>query len=888
MNSRLNFYLSLYRRLASAYPHEFRMLYGEDLDRLGEDAAPEAWRRHGLPGLLRLLADVVLQLPAIYLREIRQDVVYAVRKLAQSPGFTAAAVLSLALGIGMCCSVLSEFRAIVGPAPGLRDPATLATFVWTQVSYPHFERYRDARGTVAAATALLGPAPFSVALTGEKIARAERFSGHLVSPEYFTTLGVQPLAGRVFSPETEKPGMAPVVVVSNRFWRNYLDADPHAVGRTLRLNGSAATIVGIGPADFLGIWPQSPADLFVPVTCAVSLAPELSGDPLHRSDREIFRVVFRLAPGVTMTAAEAALDAMARNLAAETGAPQNRDRKGRVVRLMPAGTIGYATPEQHAFVDTFNVVLWALVLSLVCANLASLLLARGSQRRREIAIRLSVGASRARLMRQFLTESVLLSFTGGLAGLALAFGLTRVLASLPLPSQIPLLFNCRIDLHVLAVTLGVALAAGIGFGLAPTLSLTSAGIGLTLKEGAQAPLRGYRRFGLRNLFVVAQMAVSLMLLLVSWFVALAFLGTARVDTGVEIANLNLISLDPLRDGYSQETVAALFADLPGELSPIDGVRSVALTASALPSHSDATRVSAPNADGKGGQVVYSAYRERIGASYFATLGVPLVRGREFSPHDREQDAPAILSQTAARMLFGAGDPIGRPVRDGEGAYTVVGLARDMRVGLLTPNPMPTVFLPLTPEYIGRNAARPITALIRGTEGRNTIAAVRDRIYSLNPNLTLFDVHTMREDLDRMNALAEWISAMYVTLGLFALLLACIGLGGVTAYAVVRRRKEMGIRMALGARSGQVRGLMLKEGTALVVTGSVLGIGGAFFLLRLFAAYNEVLARSFGNRGNHPFLLVAAPLVLASLAMLACYLPARRATRIHPMAALREE
>jgi predicted permease len=887
MNPRVSFFVFLYRRLASAYPHEFRMLYGEDLERLGEDAAPEAWRRYGLFGLVRLLADIAVRLPAEYLTEIRQDVVYALRMLAKAPGFTAVAVLSLGFGIGMCCAVLSECRAIVGPAPGLRDPATLATFVWTQVSYPYFEHYRDARQTVAAAAAVLGPVSFAVASTGDKSERAERVPGHLVSPEYFTTLGVTPAAGRVFGPETEKPGMAPVVVVSDRFWRTHLGADPHAVGRSLRLNGSMATIVGIGPKNFLGIWPQSPADLFVPVTCGVSLAPELSGDPLHRSDREIFRVVFRLAHGVTLPAAEAVLDAMTRNLDQETGARRDRDPKARVVRLMPAGTVGYATPEQHALVDTFNVVLWALVLSLVCANLAGLLLARGSQRRGEVAIRLSVGASRVRLVRQFLTESVLLSFAGGLAGIVLAYGITHVLSSLPLPSQIPLEFNCQPDLHVLAITLAIALAAGIGFGLAPALSATRTDIGVTLKEGAQAPLRGYRRFGLRNLFVVGQMAVSLMLLLVTWFVALAFLNIARLDTGVEVANLNLVSLDPVRDGYSTERAAALFRNLPDELARVNGVRAVALTGSALPSHGDSTRVSAPAGDGKVGQVLISAYRERIGANYFDTLGVPLVGGREFDLCDREQDAPAILSQTAARALFGAGEPIGRRIREGDLSYTVVGVARDIRAGLLTPRPMATVYLPLTAEWLGKSAAQRVTVLVRGTAGRDTPAAVRDRMASLYPDLTVFDVHTIEEDLDRINSLVQWVSATYVILGFFALLLACVGLGGVTAYAVVRRRMEIGIRMALGARARQVQGLVLREGTALVVAGTALGVSGAFALARVFAAYSDLLARNFGQRDN-PLLLVGGPLGLAGLAMLACYLPARRATKIDPVSALREE
>jgi ABC-type antimicrobial peptide transport system permease subunit len=274
-------------------------------------------------------------------------------------------------------------------------------------------------------------------------------------------------------------------------------------------------------------------------------------------------------------------------------------------------------------------------------------------------------------------------------------------------------------------------------------------------------------------------------------------------------------------------------------------------------------VSAHAGDGKVGQVLTSVYRERIGANYFATLGVSLVGGREFDLRDREQDGPAILSQTAARTLFGAEDPIGRRIREGERTYTVVGLVRDMPAGFLISRPVAPVFVPLTAEWLGKSAAQRVTVLVRATAGRDTMAAVRDRMASLHPGLTVFDVHTMQEDLDRINALAQWTSAIYVILGFFALLLASIGLGGVTAYAVVRRRKEIGIRMALGARARQVQGLVLREGTALVVVGSVLG-------------------------DSNPLLLVGAPLVLAGLAMLACYLPARRATEIDPVSALREE
>ena len=902
MNPRVSVCLALYRRLASAYPHEFRMLYGEDLDRLGEDAIPEVWRRYGLPGLLRLLADIAIQLPATYLTEIRQDIVYAMRTLAKSPGFAAVAVLSLAIGIGMCSVVLSECQSIDGPPPGVRDPAALASFYWHDASYPYFERYRDQRQVVGNATAFLGLVPFAVAFTGEKSAHAERLYGHLVSPEYFTTLGVTPAAGRFFSPETEKPGMPAVVVISDRFWRRHLGADPLAVGRTLRLNGAPATIVGIGPKDFQGIWPANPAELFVPLTCAGSLAPELSGDPLHAPDREMFGVVFRLAAGVKLPAAEAALDAVTRNLDRENGIERDRDRKGRVVRLVPAGTMMRMSPEQRSFIDTFDVVLWALVLSLVCANLAGLLLARSSQRRREIAIRLSVGASRPRLVRQLLTESVLLSFAGGLAGIGFAYWMGHAISSVPMPSATPFEYNFQPSLRVLATTLAIALAAGIGFGLAPALSSVRTEIGVTLKQGGQAPLRGYRRFGLRNLFVVGQMAASVMLLLVTWFIVAGFLLNTHLDPGFETANLNLISVDPVRDGYSVEATASLLIGLPDELSRVSGVRAVSLADSvpfaSMTAFQPKIRVSAPSSGPKGGQALHSVGRERIGAGYFATLGVPLLGGREFDRRDLQpQEAPgtksapatpAILNQTAARELFGGEVPLGRRIREGELNYTVVGLTHDVRSGPTSTTTDPTIFLPLTTSVFRSNPAQRATILARGSAGQDTLAAMRAQLTSLHPNLTIFNVHTLQEGLNRINSFVQWDAAIYVILGLFALLLASIGLGGVTAYAVVRRRKEIGIRMALGAGSLQVQGLVMREGTVLVAAGSVLGLGGGFILWRALRAWSDVLSRTFPKHADSSLLLLGAPLLLADLAMLACYLPARRATEIDPMSALREE
>jgi predicted permease len=808
--------------------------------------------------------------------------------LARSPGFAAVAVLSLALGIAMCSVILCGSSSVLRPMPGARDPGALVASR-KGVSYPYFEHYREQKQVAGGATVLLVSVPFAVAPSGGRNARAERFSGHIVSPEYFSTLGVTPAAGRFFSPETEKSGMAPVVVVTDRFWRSYLNSDPRAVGREVRLNGQAATIVGIAPPDFQGMWPFIPADLFVPVTCGSLLAPELAGDPLHNRDLEMFRMVVRLPHGVSIKAAESAFNAM--TLALDRQAPDaDRDRnpKSRQMGLMPAGTFGLTTPEQRAFVYSFNFMLWAIVLSLLCANLANLLLARGSQRRSEIAVRLSLGASRTRLVRQFLTESILLSLAGGLAGILLACWISHMMSSLPMLSQTPM--RGLPDFRILAFTLAISFVAGVAFGLAPALAAVRTDIGRVLKEG-------YRRFSLRNFFVVSQVAASLMLLLVTGYMVRGYQRTNRLDPGFETANLGLLSIDPLRDGYSEEQQQALFSRLPEELSRVSGVRAVALAGGApfasLVADKPNTRVSASAAGGNGRRVWSAVFRERIGSNYFATLGVPLVRGHEFDHRDQEHDpppgtaTPAVLNQSAARALFGSDDPIGRQIYEDRDSYTVVGVTRDVPSGFLPPTPVATVFAPLTAGWFVRSRAPRATLIVRGTAGAATLTAVRDALASLHPDLTVFNVVTMQENLERMTAFTQWSSAIYVVLGLFALLLACVGLGGVTAYAVAQRRKEIGIRMALGAHGGQVQRLVLREGTALIAVGSVVGIGAAVAVARAASSVTAQLASVFG-RTDDPLLVAGAPLLLATLALAACYVPARRATRIDPVTALREE
>jgi predicted permease len=881
--------LRLYRALARSFPHEFLMLYGQDLERLGEDAAPEIWRRHGAKGLLRLLADIALRLPAEYLSELRGDVRYALRMLVKSPGFTAVGIISLALGIGVCSLFFSEFNAVLfHPLVGVSSPGTLRALD-TLVPYPYFERYRDQPEVSAAA--FNGPVPFSVAAEGSKVEKSERVSGDLVSPEYFSVLGMKPLLGRLFRADTEKSGSPPVVVVSERFWQTHLHSNADAIGGTLRVNGQPATIVGVAPKNFFGVWPMTRADLFVPVTSGSSIAPELAGDALQQRDIGAFRVVMRLAHGAKPSAMEAFLDVITQRLDDEKRSP-NRDRDSRHVHLLSVNGYVPVPPAERVVVFTFISVLLGLILSLACTNLANLLLARSSERRKEIAIRLSIGAGRFRLLRQLLTESVILSLGGGVVGFVFSYWLASIVWARKFPVPFPLDANFRPDFTVFLLALAVAVLAGIAFGLAPALHITRTDVATTLKEGSVTPLRGYRRFGLRNLLVAYQVAGSLTLLLITGFIVLGFGKTARIDPGFETSNLTLFQLDPIHDGRSESQIATLYKELPERLSRRPTVRAVTLAEAAPFGEMMAVpniRFSAP---GPRDEVLRNGIRQRIGIKYFATLGIAPVRGREFTGVDQQPTSgaiPALVNQTAAHEFFGDDGPLDRTIRDDQLSYTVIGVVPDIKSGFMMAKPVPTVFVPLK---AGSPHARPAqqgaTLIVRGGASLDTIADVRDAIASLDPSLTVFNVGTIDERLDQFNSIVQLSATIYLGIGIFGLILASIGLAGVTAYAVARRRKEIGIRMALGAQSSQVLRLVMKEGAALVVIGSALGFVGASLISRTLSSFSSELAEVLGSSVRNPLLLIGAPLLLATLAMLACYLPARRLARIDPLAALRDE
>lgn len=895
----MNFALWLYRRLAQAFPHEFKVAYGADVLRAGEDAIEDIARRQGAMGLVRLIADIAVRVPLEYLSEMRSDVRYAVRGLRKSPGFALVGIISMGLGVGLTTNVYSSKWAVFyRELPGAANAKRLVMVQQSldgdlaPVSYYYVEQYREQKSLFSGVAAFESAIPFNVTMQGDFNAKPERVFGQLVSPDYFPVLGVEPQLGRVFSPKLDKPGDGAMVVISDRFWRNRLGGSPDAVGQTLHLNGQAATIVGITPKGFHGALGVKPAELFVPVTAPAAVAPELANDVLHQHTAKDFLPIMCLAPGVTLDSAETALDGITRQLDEQDASLPLRKDKGRRLALLEAGTNVPLPRKLKPALIGFFLALMGLVIALACMNLANMQMARGASRRRELAIRLSVGASRFRLVRQMVSEGMMLSLLGGAAGLGLACALSALNSHFTPPMTVPVESYGALDWHATVFAFCVAIVCGIGFSLAPALQATKTDLALALKQGSALELPGYRRIGLRNLLMVAQVAASLMLLLMTGFLVIGIGRSSSVETKFDPHTMYLLSLDPVRDGYTPEKAQALFERLPERLKTAAEMRSIVL-AGQPPFSTDVepTPMTAQGAPGSA-EVGQGVFEETVGAGYFAALDERVMAGREFTEADQYTNADAskallvVLNEKAARGFFGNGSAIGKRLRDDTRSYEVVGVVPDLRD--LDGLSQPILYLPLTSRDFARPPAGGITLLVRAGAGLDALKEVEREIALIGPNLNIFHAQTFAAYLDQSRAALEFSLQTYGAIGVFGLVLAGIGLAGVTAYAVAQRSKEIGIRVALGASKRQVLGLVLREGTGLVAVGTVLGFLGAVGLARIVSALANLFADAVKFGTGDPRLLLGAPLLLAAVALLACYVPARRAAKIDPLKALRQE
>jgi len=813
-----------------------------------------------------------------------QDVRFGVRSLRKTPGTTAVVLVMLALGIGANTAIFSFTSAfLLRPLP-VRDPGRLVAIngttpetSWDTFSYPDYLAFRD-RATGFDAIAAFGAIGVSLGTDDG----AELVSGEIVSGNYFDALGVQPILGRAFLPDEDRtPGAPPVVVLSHGLWQRRFGGDPGVLGRPVSINGTAFTIIGIAPEAFAGVRRERPSRLWVPMTAqplvrlpSPGLRRRLGGVDLL-SQRRIHWVdlVGRLAPGVSREQAAAGLNDLLRRLALEF--PDAYEETGAA--LFPAGAEPYVTGEVVPSLTVLMAVV-GLVLLIACANVAGLQLSRAVSRRHEIALRMALGAGRARLVRQLLVENLLLAFAGAAGGVALAgLGAPLVAARFPLPGGV----TPDIDGRVLAFTLALGFAAGLVAGMAPAGVASRFDIGRVLKDES-APAGGTRRRSvLRSGLVAAQMAISLVLLVGAVLFVRTLENARTTDPGFSVDGLVNLTVNAGVLRYDEARNGQLYAELLARLGGLPGV--TAASAGRIVPLSGSARLGEARPEDAGRATDAPGLRlflNTVAPDYFRTLEIPLMRGRDFGPDDRPGTTPvAIVNETAAAMLWPGADPIGRRVILPTGVtQEIVGVVKDSRYVSIREQPLAVAYVPLA-----QNPESSLTFHLRAAGDPGALAAAaRAAVGALDPSLPVVDVRTMvdaaGDALMRERVLATGLSLF----GALALLIAGVGLFGVTAHAVGQRTREIGVRVALGANPRQVLGLVMRQGLRVTMIGAGIGLVATLALGRLVASL------LFGLTPSDPASLATALVALGGAALVASWLPARRATRVDPVRTLRTE
>jgi predicted permease len=805
--------------------------------------------------------------------------------LWKAPGFTAVALVSLALGIGVNTAVFSLFNAVlIRPVPVVREQERV---VWLRApsSYPNYLDYREQSRSFEGMAAAAGTREFSFTRDGGE---PELLRGEMVTANYFDVLGVGASAGRTFV-EDEGRTPSPVVVLSRDLWRTHFGSDASIVGRQISLNGLGFTVVGVAPENFTGTEAGNARALWVPLSMEPVLSPpdakqaEEAREPdiLQRRDSHWLAVLARLKDGVEREQAASELEGIARRVAESNGERVNEETLRRVRLLPMSGGMDPGDREEALPIAGLVMGVVALVLLIACANIAGLLVARAAVRRRETAIRQALGATRTRLVRQWLTESVLLGVVGGGFGLLLALWANDLMVSYAGGTPIASL-DLRLDYRVLAFTLLVSIATGIVFGLAPALQASRLDIVTALKTEDTLARSGSRRSRLRAAFVTAQVTLSVVLLVCAGLFIRSLRNAHTIDPGfrVERALTATVDLGLLR--YKEAEGDNFYRELLSRVESQPGVERASLVRFAQLGSSFAQgQVFAEGKAADGGDGTPTGFNI-VGPRYFETMGTRLVRGRDFTDADRE-GAPqvAVVNETLAAMLWPGEDPLGKRLSF-EGArgpfLEVVGVARDGKYRTLGDRSRPYFYTPLFQSY------QPRMTLVVRTSGEPTalVGAVRAQLHALDPNLPVAEVRTLGEQFDLSLLPARVAAYTLGSFGLLALALAGVGVYGVVSYSVAQRTREIGVRVALGAGARDVLRLVLGEGLSVVGLGLALGLALAFAAARLFAGF------LYGVDAADPVTFVGVPALLGAIALAAGYLPARRATRVDPMVALRHE
>jgi predicted permease len=673
-------------------------------------------------------------------------------------------------------------------------------------------------------------------------------------------------------------------------------------------------VVGIGPKNFLGASPALyVADLWIPVTVGRQVAPELENETLNRNDLALFHAIGRLKPGINIERAESELDTVAKQLDRDNGIASNLE-KGRNITLAEGGKLLPLRKQDLPFFTSFFLIMAGLVMLIACANLANMMLARSTRRRREIAVRLALGAGRGRILRLLGTESMLIAAGAGALGFGMSIWLMNLSSHLRMPFPIPVSYDLRPDWRVLLLTLAITAVTGFGFGLIPAIRVTKENLLPALKEGGTVWLPRFHRLTMRNVLMVAQVAASLTLLVILGLLSLGIQTTLGIQAGFNPRGLYLVSLDPVRDGYSGDQAAALLQKVLDRVKALPGVSSATLTES-IPVSLGITglRFSELNSGTDDSQAVHDALKYTVGKNYFDTTGIAIMQGRGFRSEDENDSSTAVIvSEELVHEYWAGQNPLGRRIqienseafapkimpgsmdyrlvvpKGSPRTYEVIGVAGDVANDLVVNKKHPAVYFPLRSADVASPSLQGITLLVRATEGSNFLELLSREISTIDANVVPFDVRSMNEHIADFIAPLRSAAWTYGVIGIFGMVLASVGLAGMTAYSVVQRRREIGIRLALGARKGDVVRLVMKQGMLLIGVGTTIGFGCAWTGSRVLSAMNSSVGRVTATNASDPIILFGAPLLLGSVAVLACYLPARKSSRVEPLLVLREE
>jgi predicted permease len=824
-----------------------------------------------------------------YIHDFIQDVRYALRTLRRSPGFTAIVVLTLALGIGANTAIFSLVDSLLLRPLPVKDPGQLTVLAFRQGQGPLLTQFsaadlRDIHSQAEGAFSdMLGHmlAFDGISLNG----KADRAFSEYVTGNFFSMLGMKPYAGRLLLPsEGETPGADPVAVLSYAYWKMRFGGDPSIVGKRILVNAHPCTVVGIAPPAFRGLYPAPAAQLYFPFGMLRTFEAGWPKDLMSNRILQNLYVLGRLRPGISIATANAALKVVARRLSDEY--PETN--KGME---LSAYHERYARPDPSTSgtlirIATLFLALVALVLLLACANIANLLLVRATGRAREMAVRAALGAKRSRLIRQLLTESILLALLGGIAGVFLGMAGSRAIGSVDLHAPVPVQLISGFDWRIFVYTFAAALLTGIFVGLIPALRASHTSISGALHESGRTIAGGKNR--VRTGLVVLQVAGSLMLLVIAGLFTRSLRAVQHTNLGFDPHNVVDFTMDPSEIGYGETQGLAFYKSLLERVRALPGVQSASLSASIPMSNygqNDYLKISGyQNPPGQGLPLVsYSV----VSPAFFETMRIPILRGRAFTDADvTSSPYVAIVNESFAARFWPNQDPIGKRFAKVSGianpVYEVVGVAKDSHFSDLT-GPIDAYFyLPLAQDY----ALSSMQILQIRSDAQPTVIVLetQDIVRTVAPSLPLFDIHTLTESLDTLQGflLFRLGAGLAAGLGVLGLILAVVGVYGVISYSVSQRTHEIGIRLALGAQRLEILKMILGQGFAIVLLGLLLGCAAAFTAARLIS--NLLVGVSAADPATYATVTV----ILALVALAACYIPARRAMRVDPMVALRYE